>query len=370
MATLGDNRGKGRRAWRPGSVASGRDRPIIQKMRERRGRVVFLVGMAIAVASCRRFDQLQDTLRELQEVQQQVSERVGTHDVRVNLNNGQFLTIGIANSSWQSLPPDEKREKALGLAKLAYASLASTSRVEVVTVTFADRRTYFHLIHYSKVLDAFQFGVTQLAATAEPVSSERWVPKETPQRDLYFAAIGDVPPAWLNDLTWHFEKRFGTRITLLPGLALDRVTFDPTRSQTVADELISAIRQRYATLARDDRARVIGVTPYDMYTRETASRWQFAFSLRSGDDHVAVVSYARLDPVTLGEPPDAERLRSRLRKMVAKNIGIMYYGLPLSHDPRSVLYGQIGGVDELDRMTEYFEPDHSTAIDRQAIPPR
>jgi len=34
----------------------------------------------------------------------------------------------------------------------------------------------------------------------------------------------------------------------------------------------------------------------------------------------------------------------------------MYYGLPLSLDPRSALYGQIGGVDELDRMTEHFEP--------------
>jgi hypothetical protein len=43
--------------------------------------------------------------------------------------------------------------------------------------------------------------------------------------------------------------------------------------------------------------------------------------------------------------------------MVAKNIGIMYFGLPISQDPMSVLYGQIGGVEELDRMTEYFEPE-------------
>ena len=49
-------------------------------------------------------------------------------------------------------------------------------------------------------------------------------------------------------------------------------------------------------------------------------------------------------------------LRSRLTKMVAKNIGVLYYGLPLSNDPRSALYGNIGGTDELDVMTEYFEP--------------
>jgi predicted Zn-dependent protease len=134
------------------------------------------------------------------------------------------------------------------------------------------------------------------------------------------------------------------------------VTFDPVRSQTVADELISAIRQRYATLARDDRARVIGVTPDDMYMQAMRNQWLFTFSLRNSDDHFAVVSYARMDPARLGEPRDEDRLTTRLRKMVAKNIGIMYFGLPLSQDPRSVLYGNIGGVDELDLMTEYFEP--------------
>jgi hypothetical protein len=35
---------------------------------------------------------------------------------------------------------------------------------------------------------------------------------------------------------------------------------------------------------------------------------------------------------------------------------LAYYGLPLSSNPRSVLYGKIGGTDELDVMTEYFDP--------------
>ena len=146
------------------------------------------------------------------------------------------------------------------------------------------------------------------------------------------------------------------RITVLPALSFDRVTFDPVRSQTVADEVITAVRQRYATLARDGRTRVICVTPYDMYMQAMMNRWSFTFSLRSSDEHFAVVSYARMDPSSLGEQPDPGRFTARLHKMVAKNIGIMYYGLAISQDPRSVLYGQIDGVDELDLMTEYFEP--------------
>ena len=40
----------------------------------------------------------------------------------------------------------------------------------------------------------------------------------------------------------------------------------------------------------------------------------------------------------------------------AKNIGIIYYGPPASPNPRSVMYCDILGVDDLDRMTEDFNP--------------
>jgi hypothetical protein len=43
--------------------------------------------------------------------------------------------------------------------------------------------------------------------------------------------------------------------------------------------------------------------------------------------------------------------------MVMKNVGVLCYGLPLSQNPRSALYGQIDGVEELDRMTESFDPE-------------
>jgi hypothetical protein len=40
--------------------------------------------------------------------------------------------------------------------------------------------------------------------------------------------------------------------------------------------------------------------------------------------------------------------------MVTKNIGLLYFGLPVSGDPHSVLYGNVGGIDDLDRMGEDF----------------
>ena len=40
--------------------------------------------------------------------------------------------------------------------------------------------------------------------------------------------------------------------------------------------------------------------------------------------------------------------------MVTKSIGILYYGLRPSDDPRSVLYKSVGGISELDYMGEEF----------------
>ena len=51
---------------------------------------------------------------------------------------------------------------------------------------------------------------------------------------------------------------------------------------------------------------------------------------------------------------DDGRVMARLRKMVGKNIGIMYFGLEMSADPASMLYSNIGGPQELDAMSEQF----------------
>jgi len=44
----------------------------------------------------------------------------------------------------------------------------------------------------------------------------------------------------------------------------------------------------------------------------------------------------------------------RVQKLVTKSIGLMYFGLPLSDDPGSVLYRNILGPRDLDRMSEEF----------------
>ena len=67
-----------------------------------------------------------------------------------------------------------------------------------------------------------------------------------------------------------------------------------------------------------------------------------------GQGHLAVVSTAHLDDGLLGNKTQ------RLQKMVTKDIGILYFGLPQSDDPKSVLYKDVLGPIDLDRMSEDF----------------
>ncbi len=54
------------------------------------------------------------------------------------------------------------------------------------------------------------------------------------------------------------------------------------------------------------------------------------------------------------QPPDDELLHTRVQKMITKNIGIMYYGLDQSTDRKSVLFGPILTLDDLDGVGKDF----------------
>ena len=111
------------------------------------------------------------------------------------------------------------------------------------------------------------------------------------------------------------------------------------------------MKHRYPKLAQDPNAIIIALTETDMYIRE--KMWQFAFSYHT-DGRFAVVSNARMNPINLGQPANAELLYSRVRKMIMKDIGVLYYQMRPNNNPHSVLYSNIQGVEDLDNMSDEF----------------
>lgn len=165
-------------------------------------------------------------------------------------------------------------------------------------------------------------------------------------RTVVFVPLGKFPRADANALARHVRSRFGLRTRVAGSTAIPRSMRDGARKQYVAQRLITLL-SRPAT----SRDVVIGLTVEDMYS--SSEGFRFVFSLRDPDGF-AVVSRARMDPRAL-IPDPALRMR-RLQKMVLKNVGSLALGRPLSGNPRSVMYGSVLSVDDLDYMTQEVRP--------------
>ena len=122
------------------------------------------------------------------------------------------------------------------------------------------------------------------------------------------------------------------------------------RAQLIGEVLAKELEPRCRTRAMTGTPFVIGVTGEDMYLQSNP-RWRFAFSYRLRPC-VAIVSYARMS--IRGERP-LDTVAARLRKMIAKNIGVLVYGLPPSKDPRNLMFDEILGIEDLDFIEDNFE---------------
>ena len=169
---------------------------------------------------------------------------------------------------------------------------------------------------------------------------------------LYLAPIGDVPSARLGRLADHYRQKFGVEFEILPRVELSRNDYDALRHQFVAESLIWRMQQTYPNLARNPSAIVIGITEADIYPN--GRDWAFCFGWRDTKAHMAVVSTARMDLHYEGEPTTGTDSQTRLQKVVTKDLGILYFGKSPSSNPRSVLYNQILGIQELDYVSEDF----------------
>lgn len=168
-----------------------------------------------------------------------------------------------------------------------------------------------------------------------------------PDRRVYIVPLDGVTPETAGHVAAHFRAQFGLPIEVGSG-RFTLNAYDPARRQVNAVAVLEGLQERY----RSPKAVAIAITTEDMYI--PGFRWRYAFSYRRGG-RLAVVSTARMDRGCLGLfAATGERRLSRLRKMVGKNIGVLYYGLPLTADPRSLLYANIGGPQELDAMSERF----------------
>jgi predicted Zn-dependent protease len=179
---------------------------------------------------------------------------------------------------------------------------------------------------------------------------------------LYLVPLGGFSQARIAELAGYYRSKYGITIETLPDIPLPSEAINPARHQLIAEAAVDVMTQSRLDVSIDPEAIMIGLTTQDMYIAQY--NWSYSFSFRKQDKY-AVVSTARMDDSQTisfwdifrtkpGPPAPGEVIQTRLRKMVTKNIGILYYHLPQSADRRSVLYRKVSGIYELDDMGEEF----------------
>jgi len=169
-------------------------------------------------------------------------------------------------------------------------------------------------------------------------------------RRVCFVPLGQVDPELVRNLVEYYRDEYGLEIGVLTPSAVPAGMTNPYREQIDGESLAEYVGRLFPADFANPDVVLIGLTPLDLYAADR--NWNFQLGHANWSLHArAVVSTYRMH---LGayRLVDDERVFSRTRKLVTKYLGLMFYGLPLSDDPRSPMYGNILSVTNLDRMEE------------------
>jgi serine/threonine protein kinase/predicted Zn-dependent protease len=165
--------------------------------------------------------------------------------------------------------------------------------------------------------------------------------------DVYLLTFDDVSYVRMKHLYKKLSVQLGVRIVITGCM---NMSFDSTRQQFVAEELVGRVADIREIII--PRPMVMGITSNDLYIKQLGWAWAFGmYELETGN---SVISSARMDPKNFGASKDEALLETRLRKMIMRYLGLLYFKKPPSNDPKSVLYGTLSGVADLDSREERF----------------
>ncbi len=167
--------------------------------------------------------------------------------------------------------------------------------------------------------------------------------------DIYFLPVGPLPRRHLAAVETYFRTHTRLNIAVLPMVPVSPEMLDSQRNQLVAEKVITAVLGSLPKITMNPRAVVIGITPMDLFTLE--QNWKYIYAKREGS-HCTVISSARMTLDAAGNRTDEATYLARIRKMVAKTIGLQYYGLDTNWDHASVMYGNVHGMPDLDKINE------------------
>jgi len=172
-------------------------------------------------------------------------------------------------------------------------------------------------------------------------------PLLTERSGVWLVPLGEPRRVDTTRLAAELAARYRLPVAALPDIALPSWTLDAKRHSLVGDQLILLLGQAYRARGR---AAIIGITDYEMYGgpefRDSVYSWR-----ESPPGHYAVVSTSLLGDDTFDLRHRTTR-HVRTRKLVARDLGFLYYRRPELDDSHSLLRPSMNGVHEIDELRE------------------
>ena len=170
-------------------------------------------------------------------------------------------------------------------------------------------------------------------------------------RRVCLLPLGQVDPVLMQSLVDYYRDRYGLPISIIQPTFIPLDYVEPKRGQVRAWELMDYARIRGAASFFGSDIVLIGITPVDIFNEYAHYKWLFGVKT-APEQPLAVISTFRMQPELYGHLPDDDLFQTRVRKMVSRYIGVLYYELPESPDPQSPIFNSIGGLSDLDFMSE------------------
>ena len=174
---------------------------------------------------------------------------------------------------------------------------------------------------------------------------------------IYLVQMGEHhAPYSLNGFAEWLHAKYGLDVEILPPIDLRKGAWDSGRRQYVAELLTDQLKREHPSLVEDPQAYLIGFTDADMYPVD--NDWRFTFTWRDRP-RTAVISTHRMQDslwARMGEDKSVAegRFQARLRRILLKDVAILYWHLPMNHDPASVLQN---GLDPDLPLEDIYESD-------------
>ena len=160
---------------------------------------------------------------------------------------------------------------------------------------------------------------------------------------IYLLQLGPHTEAYsVADLAQWLGRKYSIDVQVLPATSLSAGAWDEDRKMYTAERLILQIRRDHPALAVDPNSWLIGITDAKMYS--AGESWDWSISQR-GERAAIISSYdtpesceaggTTAGPALCDRPSTAV---NRLRRTLLKDVGVLFWDLPMNNNPQSVLY--------------------------------